>query len=180
MFSNFNANDLTIVVGFAGVLASAALSYVFYALGKRSEHAEVATQISRLRSALTSSLDEVAALVRSQSDGQGQADISEGHYPGEARVRSRVAQAEDLPADPAVTELVRGYLALLVNHKGEVEMSALLRQVSEALGNKRAQIGSALAQLAAENVIVTDPEQDLRNARTIYLRPMLVPGDRQQ
>jgi hypothetical protein len=177
MFSNFNANDLTIVVGLIGVLASAALSYLFYALGRRSEQAELSNQISTLQSALLASLGEASAKYRSESAGrQPAADVIAADHPGQAKVLKRAPQAEDLRADSEVTELVRGYLALLVNHKGEVEMSALLRQVSEALGARRGLIGSALSQLAAQNVISADPGQDIVNARIIYLRPPLPPA----
>lgn len=164
-----SGNAAPLTLGVAGIVVSIACSWIFYCLGgriARRQNVTLLKEINDLRRLL-------ADYVHSMSERLGPADGE----PGEQEASSTGSAADAMShAEPnaAVEELVRASLGALVNERGEVDMSRLMREVSLAIGpNGLSAAYDSLRLLRARGVVEWDAsDESLSDVRTIHVQPL--------
>lgn len=129
-----NSDQLTILVGVAGFVASIPVSIVFYAKGKSSASAEkqdLLKEIHELEDLLTNAFNDMTQHLPSKHDLRRMLD--EPPTPKGDSVEHHKAA----PDDPALKQLVRASLGSLVDARGEVSLPRLLRDVGHKVGPAR-------------------------------------------
>lgn len=159
-----SGNTATVVAGLAGILVSIICSYVFYWLGGRDSHrqnSELMQEVAELRTLLSSFVQGIAdrlpaahALIKTAGGDKG-VDPSVANLPKEA-------------TDIAMEELIRASLGALLNERGEVDMTRLLREVGGAVGPRHmAEAVAVLRRLRDQGVVSWGDAEDLSQVRTV-------------
>jgi hypothetical protein len=164
-----SGNDLPITIGVAGIVVSIVCSWVFYWLGgriTRRQNESLLKEINDVRKLL-------AGYVQSMSERLGLTS----HVQEKAAERSSAGiQTADAPGDAepnaAVDELVRASLGALVNARGEVDMSRLMRELSFAMGQQGlAAALRVLQRLRSGGVVEWDgSDESLPLVRTLHVQ----------
>jgi hypothetical protein len=172
-----SSNTATVIAGIAGILGSVACSYIFYWLGGRSsrrQNADLVGQIEGLRRLLANFVQGISERP-SKNDVRRIAELTHGDATAAATITKSL---DTLTSAAAVEELVRASLGALVNEKGEVDMSRVLREASHAVGPRRMpEVVRVLSRLRAQGVVSWDGgEPDPSQEQVIRVRPVQVPG----
>lgn len=155
-----SANILTLMVGIAGILAG----YYFYFLGTRKAKAENA----RLHRDIAETNKVLSNLLRVRSE-----------YSNGGVVTPSTASTNAPISDVAVEELLRAFLGALVNERGDVDKTRLMREVGAVLGPGRITGAvDVLRRLRDQGVVSWDENgDDLSRVRTLHVRVVQAPED---
>lgn len=148
-----NANTLTVIVGVAGIVAS----YFLYMLGVRK--AKVENDLLRQEIADTRSVLSEYVYARSKNSGKD-------------AVTQAAGPATEVVSDIAIEELIRASLGALVNERGEVDVTRLMREVAAVVRPSDIRDAQAtLRRLRDQGVVWWDGgDDDLSGVRTLHVR----------
>jgi hypothetical protein len=167
----FDAGAAPVTLGIAGIVVSVVCAWLFYWLGGRvgrRQNSALLKEISELRKLL-------AEYVQSMSE---RLDTTSLLYEGHIEPSSESLEPADTigRSEPnvAIEELVRASLGALVNEKGEVEMSRLMREVSLAMGSQDPSVAfEVLRRLRPKGVVDWGTSDELLpQASTLYVQPL--------
>lgn len=158
-----SANSLTVIVGVLGIAVSAVLSYVFFWLGGRKSSA----QNSELRSLISILVERRIADQSRPSLDHAQSETTDQSH---QLVVSR-GSSDALLSDVALEELLRASLAALVDERGEVQMTRLLREVSAAVGSHHISDALNLLRRLRDQAVVSweGSDDDLTKVSTVHV-----------
>jgi hypothetical protein len=155
-----NANTLTVIVGIAGIVAS----YLLYLVGARKAR----TENGRLHQEIADTRSVLASYVFARSNSSDKKAVT-----------SPASSATDLLPDTAIEELLRASLGALVNERGDVDVTRLMREVAAVVGPSH--IADALAtirRMRDQGVVWWDGGgDDLSGVRTLHVRVVRSAGD---
>jgi hypothetical protein len=164
------SNAASIILGIAGIVASVVCAWLFYWLGgriARRENGALLKEINELRKLL-------ADYVQSMSERLGSMQREDGRVVASDEGSCATVAVARAEPNAAIEGLVRASLGALVNERGEVDMSRLVREVSLATGPTGLSAAfEVLRQLRSRGVVEWDGSDDvLPQVHSIRLQPL--------
>jgi hypothetical protein len=170
LVSLLSGNAAPLTIGVAGIVVSVLCSWVFYWLGgrlMRRENGAFLKEINELRKLLADYVQSMSQRLDPTNLAQtGRAEL----LPTGAETGGAMKRSEP---NAAVEELVRASLGALVNERGEVDMSRLMREVSLATGTQDPSAAfEVLRRLRSGGVVEWDASDEfLPHVRTLHVQP---------